>query len=751
MSETVFKEVRYDLSSLVQFIELGEIGLPDIQRPFVWKNAKVRDLFDSMYQGYPVGYLLFWQNGLADDARAIGTDPKQKPSRLLIVDGQQRLTSLYAIVKDIPVVRENYDSESIRIAFNPLLEKFEVTDAAIRKDKAFIPDISRLWSKETDLFEVVDEYLSNLASTQEIGNEEKKRIRKAISRLQNLLTFPFTALELAANISEEEVADVFVRINSKGTPLNQADFILTLMSVFWDKGRAEMERFCGEARRPSTGKPSPFNHFIHPDPDQLLRVSVGLGFKRARLRYVYSILRGKDLETEQFSEELRIKQFEVLKKAQERVLNLQYWHDFMNCIRQAGFRGMKMISSQTNLLFSYILYLMGRTEYEVDEFRLRQAIARWFFMSSLTGRFTGSPESAMEFDLARFRDVKDAAGFVNTLDRVCDQALTDDFWNITLPNDLATSSPRSPSLFAYYAAQVLLDARVLFSKSKVSELLDPATQAYRAAMERHHLFPKGYLKTLSITELRETNQIANYALVEWGDNTKISDQAPAEYLPALKERFDGAELERMYYWHALPENWEDMKYSEFLEQRRERIAQVISDGYHQLVDKKAVPLEVEKLAVEEMVAGGEDLTTEFKCAVRTNLHTGKEDERIVWSWLRTVAGFLNLKGGTLVIGVADDGTPVGLDADGFPSEEELYTHLMELLKSRIGEQHLKYIHPRFEEYQNKRVLAVDCWAADEPAFLKHKGSDHFYLRVGDTTEELSADQMQEYIKQRFST
>jgi uncharacterized protein with ParB-like and HNH nuclease domain len=107
MSETVFTKVDYDLGALIKFIGLGEIGLPDIQRPFVWKNAKVRDLFDSMYKGYPVGYLLFWQNGLAADTRTIGTDTKQKPPRLVIVDGQQRLTSLYAVVKGIPVVREN--------------------------------------------------------------------------------------------------------------------------------------------------------------------------------------------------------------------------------------------------------------------------------------------------------------------------------------------------------------------------------------------------------------------------------------------------------------------------------------------------------------------------------------------------------------------------------------------------------------------------------------------------------------------
>jgi hypothetical protein len=251
--------------------------------------------------------------------------------------------------------------------------------------------------------------------------------------------------------------------------------------------------------------------------------------------YVYSILRGKDLETEVFSEEIRIAQFGVLQEAQTRVLNLQNWQDFFKVLLQAGYRSGSMITSKSNLIFAYILYLIGRTEYRVNERTLRRVLARWFFMASITGRYTNSPESAMEFDLARFREIKDAAGFVATLEQMCNESITQDYWAVVLPNELATSSSRSPSLFAYHAALNLLDARVLFSEQKVAELLDPTANARRNALERHHLFPKGYLKSQGITELRDTNQIANYALLEWGDNASIADQPPASYLPTMKE------------------------------------------------------------------------------------------------------------------------------------------------------------------------------------------------------------------------
>ena len=155
MSETVFKKVDYTLKDLVGYIDMGDIGLPDIQRPFVWKNAKVRDLFDSMYRGYPVGYLLLWQNALTEDAKTIGEENKQKPPRLLIVDGQQRLTSLYAVVRGVPVLRENFTREPIQIAFNPLDEKFEVADAAIQRDAAFITSISVLWAKDAKITKLI--------------------------------------------------------------------------------------------------------------------------------------------------------------------------------------------------------------------------------------------------------------------------------------------------------------------------------------------------------------------------------------------------------------------------------------------------------------------------------------------------------------------------------------------------------------------------------------------------------------------
>ena len=130
MAVTVFKDSSYNLAGLISYIQNGQIGLPDIQRPFVWSNAKVRDLFDSMYKGFPVGYLLLWGTGAEVGTKQIGTDSKQSAPSLLIVDGQQRLTSLYAVITGTPVVRKDYSEGKIRVAFRPADMTFDVTDAA---------------------------------------------------------------------------------------------------------------------------------------------------------------------------------------------------------------------------------------------------------------------------------------------------------------------------------------------------------------------------------------------------------------------------------------------------------------------------------------------------------------------------------------------------------------------------------------------------------------------------------------------
>jgi hypothetical protein len=274
----LYRTTSYPLTMLIHDIGRGAIGLPELQRPFVWPNAKIRDLFDSLYRGYPCGFLLLWETGA--DLKGIGTNGKDEAPRLAIVDGQQRLTSLYAVITGAEVIRADYSREHIRIAFDPLAQRFEVANAATAQDRSFIANVAEIWKPGANVFKVAGDYLAELSKVRTLSAEDIGSIQSAITKLFNVAQHPFDALVLTTEAGVDTVAEVFVRINGQGAKLNQADFILTLMSVFWEEGRKDLEAFARAAAGPPDGKPSPKNYYIEPSPDQMLRVMVGLGLKR---------------------------------------------------------------------------------------------------------------------------------------------------------------------------------------------------------------------------------------------------------------------------------------------------------------------------------------------------------------------------------------------------------------------------------------------------------------------------------------
>jgi hypothetical protein len=744
----IFTTTSYPIHALIEDIDKGKIGLPELQRPFVWPNVNVRNLFDSLYRGYPAGFLLFWETGATIGLKGIGSANEQAVPKLAIVDGQQRLTALYAVLKGAEVLRANFKRERIQIAFNPLTERFDVADAAIRKDKSYIADISAMWKSGTKLISFARNFVKELSATRELSDDDCEKIEDAIGKLYNLPQYQFVALELVSSVGAETIADVFVRINGEGKKLNQSDFIMTLMSVYWDKGRTELENFAHEASRPNPGQASPYNHFIRPSPDQMLRVSIGMALKRARLENVYGILRGRDAKTGTDDPERREEQFALLREGQSAALNLAHWHHFLSALTLAGYRSERMVSSEAAIIFSYVIYLIGICDYRISKDDMRQAIAEFFFMAALTGRYTSSPETRFESDLSLVKDQPNGQAFLDKLKEICARTFTSDYWSITLPSQLATSASRSPSLFAYQAALIKLGATALFSPLKLAEMVDPAVRGPRAAFEQHHLFPRAYLEDIEVKDLKQINQIANFASVEWPENLKIGKKPPSEYVPPLDAKITPKEREDIYFWHALPPAWWELSYDQFLVERRSRMAKVIYIAWQRLTGTE--PQEnSSSINIAELIASGEGGDIEFKSTLRTNLHTAQVDEKIQLSALKTIVGFLNGKGGTLLIGVADSGEVLGLQADGFTNEDKMGLHLVSLIRDRIGEVFLPYVHQHFDDMDEQRVLAIRCEKGPKPAYLKDGQIHRFYVRGGNSTAELSGSSIIEYVNARF--
>jgi len=159
-----------------------------------------------------------------------------------------------------------------------------------------------------------------------------------------------------------------------------------------------------------------------------------------------------------------------------------------------------MVTSETAIIYCYVLYLIGICDYQLERTAVRPLIAEFYFMTAITGRYTNSPEARFEADLAEVRDLAISEAFVAKLREICDTTLTGGYWDINTPSQLATSAARSPTLFAYQASLILLDAPALFSPLKLAAMADPAIKGSKAALEQHHLLPRGYLEDQGITD-----------------------------------------------------------------------------------------------------------------------------------------------------------------------------------------------------------------------------------------------------------
>ncbi len=653
---TNFRRTNGQLSTLFDQIDRGDLGLPELQRPFVWGSTKVRELFDSMYRGYPIGYFLFWANDSDDTIKSkhIGINDKDSIiPKSLIIDGQQRLTALYSVVKNRPVVDKDFKKEKLTISFNPIIETFKVANAATDRNKEYIADISDVFNKSTysfinEYFTQLEDYKDKVSNTKKLitdklykakdlnskevefivtrfnqleefveeqeqvitklkdkialNDEDRKSaidllkpditydkevIAKRIERLSNLKDYPYDALEINSNVEEEVVAEIFTRINSKGTTLNQADFVLTLLSVFWEEGRQQINNYCESFKIIPTKKTksSPYNHICDLDAQDVVRINIGLGFKRGRMKDAYAILKGRDLITRRFNARLREEQFEKFKRINNIVIDNTNWHRFLNILIGCGFKNSEFISSKNAVIYSYTLFLIAITEYTIDHKTIEKLISRWFFMVALTSRYSSSPESQMEADLNKTKECKNASDFELFINKTINSVLTNDFWNITLPNDLlVTSSANSPAGNVFFVSQISNKEKALFSDKFISDLFDPTIKLKKKSLERHHIFPANYLNSLKIPQT-ERNQIANMVYLEYLDNINISDDKPSKYLNDIKKKYYNSrisDLEEELKNHCIPLNFETLEYNEFLDRRRKLMAEYIRNTFEKI-------------------------------------------------------------------------------------------------------------------------------------------------------------------------
>ena len=761
------------IGSLMESLENGELRLPDLQRPFLWKAVQISTLIESLYKGYPVGYLMFWNVNISDikDGKGIGTESKTTLARNLVLDGQQRLTSLFTSLLGKPVKNSQYKEVVHPVSFRPSDEHFTTPTGATLRSPEYIDDISVFFRKDKDIYQFKDFYIQKLSQNRELGNDERKQIDKAFTRLSNIWSQQLQVLELTQEVDTTVAEQIFVRINSAGTKLSQSDFILTLLSVNWDEGRKELESFCEKASViPSEKESSPYNTLINPKVSQMLRPIIMLGFRRAKFEAAYNLLVGRDLETDSSADIENLKKF---KEAQSTTLNLNNWHEYINCVYEAGYRSSDMLASENVFAFGYGFFLIGK-ELGVQKRELRKVISRYYFLSSLTARYSGSAESTVETDLLSLRNIKTPEDFISAIEEIISTEVTEDLWKIRIPNSLKTTSKINPALKAFFASQILLDNDVLFSNIPMSILSDPTSKGSRKKLELHHLFPKNILSEEGFT-LPETNQVANYAYIEWSDNNlNLLKKHPKDYFEELKHEIPRKNYSNVLKVNALWDDWHLDEYTEFLEKRRKLIAEVIKLAWDKLSEGVTTTKKIERttkptttpqdFSIQELIGQEavviESQNLELKSSFSWDVEEKVHSEIIKNIIVKAVASLLNTEGGTLLIGVDDDGNILGIENDlsffDNPSNDKLSRHILEYIEKCIGVQAIANIFLDFELIDEKTVIRLDIGKSDIPIFAnfnktkdKNQDDPKFFIRTGAATRELKGRDLIDYQKKVF--
>ena len=599
-----YSVAQYSVDNILGFINSGEISIPEIQRPFVWKPKNVRDLVDSLYNGYPTGYLIIWQNPsvrLKDGREAGGTK--------ILIDGQQRVTALMTALAGKPILTEDYETKAYKIAFNPLAEdgeeRFAVQTPAHVKSKNWIPDISVVFKPDFNAFNFINEYIQNNPET------SSDIINRAIQKLLDIRTCQMGTIILVPDLDINEVTEIFVRINSQGKRLNESDFAMSKIAADSKYGgnilRKAIDYFCHLAVDPNFYEKlsntddefmsSEFAGLLKwlkddkeaiydPDYNDMLRVCLMSKFNRGKLGDLVSLLSGRDFETRTYKEDIAEDSFARLTSGVKNFMNEYNFKNFVLAIKGCGFISEKLLNSKMTLDFAYTLYLILNNSKDIDKVEIKRLVQKWFIMSTLTSRYIGSPESQMDKDLRSIA----SKGFKEYFKEVEDAELSDTFWSVGLVQNLETSSINSPYFNTYIAAQVWNAEQSLFSSTtKVSDLV-------AVTGDVHHIFPKEYLRQNGYEDKSKYNQVANYTYLDTGVNISIGKKAPNEYFTKAKEQcacgeccigtiLNADELYRNLEINCIPAtilNMQACNYDEFLFERRKMMAEKIRKYYYSI-------------------------------------------------------------------------------------------------------------------------------------------------------------------------
>lgn len=419
MSNSRYSLHQYSVDTLLNWIKTEDIVIPEIQRPFVWSANKVRDFIDSLYHGYPVGYLITWPKS---DVSLRGGESSTRER--VLIDGQQRTMALRAALLGKKVLTKKYREQQIQIAFHPDTESFAVATKAIHNNPEWIPDISTVFNSNSGLFRLVDEYCERNDGV------DRYKMAERIGKLYEIRNNSLGVIDLNEDIDVETVVEIFNRINGKGVRLSAADFIMSKLAASEQYNghllRRSIDYFCHLATVPEA-----YNRLIQdhafadteyfrliewlkdwndniyiPAYTDMLRVVFASEFKRGDLNHLVNLLSGDTAEAT----------FHRLENSIQSYVNETNFKRFIVILLSAGFIDASMLTARNAVNSAYVLFLILRSQ-NVEASQIEQLVRRWFVMSVLTERYSGEPQATLSEDVRSMTSEEEAKIYLDGLER----------------------------------------------------------------------------------------------------------------------------------------------------------------------------------------------------------------------------------------------------------------------------------------------------------------------------------------------
>jgi hypothetical protein len=735
-------KIDIKVRELVDKVMHGELTLPEMQRRYVWPGTRVRDLLDSLYRGYPSGTILTWETDEDIETRDLAVGPTQQPTtsrKLLLLDGQQRITSLSAVLNGQPIhVKSKNKIKNIDILFN--LDHPDGPPSYITEvdEEEFIPsidDIEDPESSERDIQEEMSKRTFVVASVnlknnpiwisvsdvfiktdkeilKPIGiNSDDERWDKYSDRLQKIrriADYSYVMEVLEKDKTYEEVTEIFVRVNSLGIKLRGSDLAMAQITSKWKGFMETTENFAGEFKD---------------DGDYILETGLPV-----RTLVIFATKQSR------FKTVSKIKKDDLVDSWDLAMKGLRFAVNFVKS--NAGVDDLKSLSSPF-LLIPIAVYAVLKDEILSD--KDTADLLRWFYISHMRGHYSmGSSESILDADLSILFKGGDIEVLTNQL-RLHVKKFNVDY------SDLVNKGIRSPFFSMIYFIFKSYGAKDWSTGISLSD--KHVGRAHK--IQIHHIFPRSLLREAGY-DRKEINEISNLAFIAGKTNRSISNKEPISYLEdeIIKKRgIEALTSQKVPLDKSL---WEIKNFNNFLDSRRKSLAEMINI-YLENLDKES---EDKNEDYKKIIKSGENQHVEFKSSLRWDYKIGNINKSLEHVIAKTISAFMNSKGGKLLVGVSDNGEILGIENDCSTlknkNSDGFLLQLTQIVNQYLGKEYNQSIHPKMIDIDGMQICVVKVVSSIRPVFVKNLDKDEFYIRASASSQPLSVKESNSYIETHWN-